>query len=75
MISPEHLIKLANQKMPYGKYKGWLLMDIPEEYLIWLSYRAWPAGELGELLALLMDIKTHGDIEVLKPLSGDHSEG
>ena len=72
MIEVKHLIELANRRMPFGKYEGWRLMDVPEEYLIWLSNNRWPSGELGQLLALLMDIKTHGDVAILKPLRKSH---
>ena len=68
MIEKQHLIKIANVKMPYGKYEGRVLIDIPEEYLLWLSKKGFPKGELGDLLSLTLDIKIEGVESVVQPL-------
>lgn len=70
MIEQKHLIALANQKMPFGKHAGKVLMDVPEDYLLWLAGKGMPDGALGQLLALLLDIKIHGQEKVLNPLRG-----
>ena len=70
MIEEKHLLALANQKMPFGKHAGKVLMDVPEEYLLWLADKGLPEGPLGQLLALLLNIKTHGQERVLEPLRG-----
>lgn len=64
----EYLLKLANTRMPFGKYAGRLLIDLPEPYVVWFSRKGWPAGELGELLASLYAIKENGLEEMLRPL-------
>jgi uncharacterized protein (DUF3820 family) len=47
--------------MPFGKYKGRRLIDVPEEYLLWFARKdQFPAGHLGELMALTLLIKTEG---------------
>lgn len=68
MFDPECLVKLANWKMPYGKYKGYRMMDLPEPYVVWFSKTGFPEGELGELLAVLYEIKLNGLEHLLRPL-------
>ncbi len=64
----ETLIKLANYRMPFGKYANRLLVDIPERYYVWFSYQGFPEGELGELMIMMLDIKTNGLEHLLHPL-------
>ena len=47
-------------EMPYGKYKGILLIDLPEPYVVWVHSNGLPSGKLGELLGLLYEIKLNG---------------
>jgi len=54
------LIKLANYRMPFGKYANRLLVDIPEKHYIWFSYKGFPEGELGEFMIMMLDIKING---------------
>lgn len=56
----EHLLKIANMRMPYGKYKGMRLVDLPEPYIVWYHSKGFPKGEMGELLAILYEIKLNG---------------
>lgn len=58
--SKERLVKLAFYKMPYGKYKGQYLSDIPEAYFIWLRNQGLPKGLFGEMLSEIIEIKTNG---------------
>ncbi len=60
--------------MPYGKYAGVRLLDLPENYVIWFSKQGFPEGELGEMLALVQEIKLNGLESLLRggrPLAGD----
>lgn len=50
MFEKTHLLKLARMKMPFGKYAGRILIDLPEPYLLWFQKQGFPEGELGELL-------------------------
>jgi uncharacterized protein (DUF3820 family) len=62
------LLRLANARMPFGKYAGRLLIDLPEAYVVWFSHKGYPTGELGEQLAALYAIKENGLESLLRPL-------
>jgi uncharacterized protein (DUF3820 family) len=67
-LKPEHLKKIATMKMPFGKYAGRVLVDLPEPYVCWFERKGFPKGELGELLATLYVIKLNGLEGILAPL-------
>jgi uncharacterized protein (DUF3820 family) len=67
-MDPNFLLKLANARMPFGKYSGRLLIDLPETYLVWFARQGFPDGEMGKLLASLYTIKENGLEELLRPL-------
>jgi uncharacterized protein (DUF3820 family) len=54
------LLKLAQATMPFGRYAGYRLVDLPESYVIWFSQKGFPEGELGELLRTVYEIKVNG---------------
>jgi uncharacterized protein (DUF3820 family) len=62
------LLKLAKMRMPFGKYKGRRLIDLPEPYVVWFSRKGFPAGELGAMLRMVYEIKVNGLEYLLKPL-------
>ena len=64
----EQLLKLARYKMPFGKYKDRLLIDLPEPYVVWFYNKGFPAGELGKMLAIVYEIKVNGLEYLFKPL-------
>lgn len=65
-ISPdkEQLIELAHYKMPFGKFKDYYLVDLPEPYLVWFHQKGFPEGKLGMMLKSMHEIKVNG----LEPL-------
>lgn len=67
-MDSESLQKLVTLKMPYGKYQGRLLADLPGNYLNWFAREGFPAGELGRLLALMHEIDHNGLASLLAPL-------
>ena len=68
MFEKEDLVKLAKTQMPFGKYKGRLLIDLPEPYLLWFSDQGFPEGQLGMLLQLALEIKINGLEYLIHPL-------
>lgn len=66
--SPERLLELARARMPFGKYKGRLLIDLPEAYLAWFSRKGFPRGKLGEQLETMLEIKHNGLTSLVEPL-------
>ena len=64
----EILVKIAKTQMPFGKYKGRLLIDLPEPYLIWLAKRGFPQGNLGKMLGIVYEVKINGLGYLFKPL-------
>lgn len=73
MLEKEHLIKLANTSMPFGKYKGRMLVDLPESYLLWFSREGFPRGELGLLLQLALEIEINGLNDMVRVLKNADS--
>jgi uncharacterized protein (DUF3820 family) len=67
-MSPEDLELLVSRVMPYGKYKGRLIADLPGYYLNWFAREGFPKGEIGRLLALMHEIDHNGLSKLLDPL-------
>jgi uncharacterized protein len=67
-MNSEHLQRLVTEVMPFGKYKGRLIADLPGNYLNWFTREGFPAGELGRLLALMHELDHNGLSSLLDPL-------
>lgn len=69
MLNQQHeLVQLANTRMPFGKYKGYLLIKLPESYLVWYNQKGFPEGKLGRQLQLMLEIKVNGLESLIYPL-------
>jgi len=64
--NPEFLIKLAHTQMPYGKYKGRDLINLPEHYVVWYRNKGFPKGKLGEMLETVYTLKVNGLEELIR---------
>lgn len=67
-MRPEDLLLLVSRNMPFGKYQGRLIADLPGDYLNWFAREGFPKGEIGRLLALMHEIDHNGLSDLLKPL-------
>lgn len=67
-MNPEHLEALVTTAMPFGKYKGRLIADLPGNYLNWFAREGFPTGKLGQLLALMHELDHNGLSGLLAPL-------
>ena len=63
-FDPEMLLEIARMRMPFGRYEGMRLIDLPERYVVWFREKGYPRGRLGALFATLYEIKANG----LEPL-------
>ena len=68
MPDPAFMLELARTRMPFGKYKGRLLIDLPEPYVVWFHQKGFPKGKLGEMLQTIYEVKVNGLEYLFKPL-------
>ncbi|SJZ80130.1 hypothetical protein SAMN02745119_01684 [Trichlorobacter thiogenes] len=66
--NPEELMALAEMRMPFGKYQGRLLIDLPERYVVWFASNGFPEGRLGRMLQTVYEIKVNGLEYLFAPL-------
>lgn len=68
----QKLIDLAHTKMPFGKYEGYYLIDIPEYYIVWYRNKGLPNGILGEQLQLVYELKLNGLEDLIRNIRKKH---
>jgi uncharacterized protein (DUF3820 family) len=68
LMVQQELLEAINQVMPFGKYAGRKLLELPEPYLVWFHREGFPAGKLGQQLALVYEVKLNGLEAMLRPL-------
>ncbi len=67
-IDRQELVELINMEMPFGRFAGRRLLELPEPYVVWFKNQGFPAGKLGERLAVIYEIKVNGLEPLLRPL-------
>lgn len=67
-LDQQLLLEAVNQVMPFGKYKGRRLLELPEPYLVWFHGQGFPNSKLGQQLALMYEVKLNGLEDMLQPL-------
>jgi uncharacterized protein (DUF3820 family) len=68
LADPQILMELVTTRMPFGKYEGRFLCDLPEPYLVWFRQKGFPPGKIGAQLSAVYEIKANGLEYLLKPL-------
>lgn len=71
-MDPKDLQLLVTREMPYGKYKGRVIADLPGHYLNWFAREGFPKGEIGRLIQLMQEIDHNGLSPLLEPLRKAH---
>ncbi|WP_299103644.1 DUF3820 family protein [uncultured Tenacibaculum sp.] len=64
----QFLIDTANMRMPFGKYKGTYLIDIPEYYMVWYKNKGFPKGKLGDMMGLVYELQLNGLEDILRKI-------
>ena len=67
----QFLIDLAKMKMPFGKYKGRFLIDLPEHYIVWSKTKGFPAGKLGKQMELVYELQLNGLEDIVRRIQRD----
>jgi uncharacterized protein (DUF3820 family) len=67
-VDHQALLELTAARMPFGKYQGRRLIDLPESYLVWFASQGFPEGNLGRMLQAVYEIKLNGLESLLDPL-------
>lgn len=72
MQDKQFLIDTSKMRMPFGKYKGTYLIDLPEHYVVWYNNKGFPAGKLGKMLGLVYELKLNGLEDILRQIRNTH---
>ncbi|WP_218598416.1 DUF3820 family protein [Polaribacter sp. NJDZ03] len=67
----QFLIDLAKMKMPFGKYQGRYLINLPEHYIVWYKNKGLPAGKLGKQMELVYELQLNGLEDIIRKIQQD----
>ncbi len=71
-VDHDFLLELASTRMPFGRYRGRLLIDLPEPYVVWFARQGFPKGRLGDMMKSIYEIKANGLEYLFEPLRKNH---
>ena len=69
----QFLIDVSKMRMPYGKYKGRFLIDLPEHYIVWYNNKGFPKGKLGQMLGLVYELQLNGLEDLIREIKKRYS--
>ncbi|TXD46655.1 DUF3820 family protein [Polaribacter sp. IC073] len=73
MEDRQFLIDLAKMKMPFGKYQGRFLIDLPEHYIVWYKTKGFPNGKLGKQMELVYELQLNGLEDIIRKIRQDYT--
>lgn len=73
MQDKEFLIEVSKMRMPYGKYRGTYLIDLPEHYVVWYHNKGFPKGKMGQMLGLVYELKLNGLEDMIREIRKRYS--
>ncbi len=73
MQDKQFLIDVSKMRMPYGKYKGTFLIDLPEHYVVWYHNKGFPKGKMGQMLGLVYELKLNGLEDMIREIRKRYS--
>lgn len=68
----QFLIDLAKMRMPFGKFKGRFLIDLPEHYIVWYKTKGFPQGKLGKQMALVYELQLNGLEDIVRKIQKEY---
>ncbi len=73
MQDKQFLIEVSKMRMPYGKYKGRFLIDLPEHYIVWYHNKGFPKGKMGQMLGLVYELQLNGLEDMIREIRKRYS--
>jgi len=73
MQDRQFLIEVSKMRMPYGKYKGRFLIDLPEHYMVWYHNKGFPKGKMGQMLGLVYELQLNGLEDMIREIRKRYS--
>ena len=73
MQDKQFLIEVSKMRMPYGKYKGRFLIDLPEHYIVWYHNKGFPKGKMGQMLGLVYELQLNGLEHLIREIKKRYS--